>query len=176
MSYPQSGSYRSFRASNADRDRAVDSLRAAYAEGRLNDAEFRHRVDEVLRSVTYGELERWTHDIPNGPVPPQLYGQQPAALPPALRGPGYPVRGAPRRDISTLMLGIGGYLGPGPILWIPAIIVARQARRDVRNGELANNGMIAIGLAAAYAGLAVMGLLCALFVLGMIAFMANGGG
>ena len=92
MSYPQSGSYRSMRASNADRDRAVDSLRAAYAEGRLNDAEFRHRVDEVLRSVTYGELERWTHDIPNGPVPPQLYAQHPAALPPALRGPGYPVR------------------------------------------------------------------------------------
>ena len=35
--------------------------------------------------------------------------------------------------------------------------------------------MIAIGLAAAYAGLAVMALLCGLFLLGTIAYMSGGG-
>ncbi len=56
-------------ASNADRERAVDVLRAGFTEGRLTQAEFAERVERVYASRTYGELGGLTADLPAGPLP-----------------------------------------------------------------------------------------------------------
>ncbi|MDA0566003.1 DUF1707 domain-containing protein [Streptomonospora sp. S1-112] len=51
------------RASNADRERVVEALRAAAADGRLDLAEFEERVDRVYRARTLGELPAALADL-----------------------------------------------------------------------------------------------------------------
>jgi hypothetical protein len=54
------------RASDADRDRVIDVLKAAFAEGRLARDEFDARVGHVLAARTYADLYALTWDIPHG--------------------------------------------------------------------------------------------------------------
>jgi hypothetical protein len=53
-------------AAHADRERAVDVLRAGFAEGRLTQEEFNERVARAYASRTYGELYELTGDLPAG--------------------------------------------------------------------------------------------------------------
>ena len=46
------------RASDADRERVVDTLKAAFVQGRLAEDELALRVEQVLASRTYGDKER----------------------------------------------------------------------------------------------------------------------
>ena len=57
-----------FLASHADRERVIDALRAAFAEGRLARDEFDARVARTSGSRTYAELAAVTADIPAWPV------------------------------------------------------------------------------------------------------------
>jgi hypothetical protein len=67
-------------ASHADRERAVDVLRAGFAEGRLTQTEFDERVARTYASRTYGDLYELTGDLPAGP-------SGPSALPMGITGP-----------------------------------------------------------------------------------------
>jgi hypothetical protein len=59
------------RASHADRDRAIDTLKAAFVQGRLTKDEFVQRVSQALAARTLAEVAALTADIPAGPaVPP----------------------------------------------------------------------------------------------------------
>ncbi|HMG65337.1 MAG TPA: DUF1707 domain-containing protein [Streptosporangiaceae bacterium] len=55
------------RASDADRDRAVDSLAAASAEGRLTLEEYSQRSEAALLARTLGDLAGLTADLPAAP-------------------------------------------------------------------------------------------------------------
>ncbi|MFJ6717836.1 MULTISPECIES: DUF1707 domain-containing protein [unclassified Streptomyces] len=52
------------RASDADRERVVERLRDAVAEGRLDMDEFEERLEAAYTSRTYAELEPLTRDLP----------------------------------------------------------------------------------------------------------------
>jgi hypothetical protein len=52
------------RASDAERNQAIDQLRAAYVEGRLDQEEFDERSSAALKARTIGQLERLFHDLP----------------------------------------------------------------------------------------------------------------
>ncbi|WP_327362648.1 DUF1707 SHOCT-like domain-containing protein [Streptomyces sp. NBC_01296] len=52
------------RASDADRDRVVERLRDAVAEGRIDMEEFEERLEAAYKSKTYAELEPLTSDLP----------------------------------------------------------------------------------------------------------------
>ncbi|MEU3554190.1 DUF1707 SHOCT-like domain-containing protein [Streptomyces fragilis] len=54
------------RASDAERDRVVDQLREAVAEGRLTPEEYAERVEGALAARTLGELEEYVRDLPVG--------------------------------------------------------------------------------------------------------------
>jgi Domain of unknown function (DUF1707) len=59
------------RASDADRDRVIDVLRAALADGRLDSAEFDERLDAALAARTFDALAPLTADLiaaPGGSV------------------------------------------------------------------------------------------------------------
>jgi Domain of unknown function (DUF1707) len=60
--------YGHLRASHADRERAIDVLKAAFAEGRLEQDEYTERVGQVYRSRTYADLAALTWDLPVGPL------------------------------------------------------------------------------------------------------------
>jgi hypothetical protein len=73
--------WHSMRASDAERERAADVLKAALAEGRLDWDEHRERLDAVMRSRTYGDLHALIVDLPVGPGPFPPHGGAPNALP-----------------------------------------------------------------------------------------------
>ncbi|MBW8483767.1 DUF1707 SHOCT-like domain-containing protein [Actinomadura parmotrematis] len=58
------------RASHGDRDRAVDALRVAAGDGRLDAGELDERVERALAARTLGELAALTADLaaPDGDV------------------------------------------------------------------------------------------------------------
>lgn len=56
------------RASNADRDQAIDALKVAFVQGRLDKDEFDARVGQAFTSRTYAELAAVTVGIPAGPT------------------------------------------------------------------------------------------------------------
>ena len=58
------------RASDADRDRVLDVLRAAAGDGRLTADEFNERMEATLSSRTHGELAALTADLAGGPGRP----------------------------------------------------------------------------------------------------------
>jgi hypothetical protein len=55
----------SMRASDSDRHAVADVLGSAYAEGRLNLAEYHERLDALMQTTTYGELVPFVLDLPN---------------------------------------------------------------------------------------------------------------
>jgi Domain of unknown function (DUF1707) len=54
------------RASRADREQMIDTLKAAFVQGRLTKDEFDARIGRVLAARTYAELTTVTADIPAG--------------------------------------------------------------------------------------------------------------
>jgi hypothetical protein len=52
------------RASRADRERAIDLLKAAFVQGRLDRDEFDARIGHAVASRTYGDLAAVTADLP----------------------------------------------------------------------------------------------------------------
>ena len=54
------------RASRADREQAIDALKAAFVQGRLTKDELDERVARALIPQTYAELAALTDDLPAG--------------------------------------------------------------------------------------------------------------
>jgi len=59
------------RASHADREQVIDTLKTAFVQGLLTKDELDARVGQALASRTYAELAAVTTGIPAGPVPAQ---------------------------------------------------------------------------------------------------------
>ena len=75
------------RASHTDRERVIDTLKAAFVQGMLAKDEFDLRVGQTFASRTYAELAAVTADIPAGlatakpPAPARAQGEQIVARP-----------------------------------------------------------------------------------------------
>jgi len=83
MSTAASSGDGSIRAGNADRERVVAQLNAAFSEGRLDVAELDERVAAAYAAKTLGELVPLTADLPAG----QQAGRSAAPAPRAYRVP-----------------------------------------------------------------------------------------
>jgi hypothetical protein len=70
------------RASDQERDLAVERPQAAFAEGRLNDTEFDHRMRAALTAPTRADLAELTADLPvDAPgAQPAAAGRRPGKL------------------------------------------------------------------------------------------------
>ena len=76
------------RASDADRERAIEALKAAFTGGRLTRDELDLRLDRAMLARTYAEVAAATADMPARPAPARPAPARPA---PAGRGPaGWP--------------------------------------------------------------------------------------
>jgi hypothetical protein len=75
------------RASHADREQAIEVLKAAFVQGRLVKDEFDARVGQAFAARTYADLAAVTADLPTGPAavqPPKSVrapGEQPVLRP-----------------------------------------------------------------------------------------------
>src|SRR3954452_22404902 len=68
---------RDIRVSDSERQAAAERLGAAWAEGRLDDAEYDRRLAQAFAAVTYGDLEELFTDLPG----PRSFPPQPAYRP-----------------------------------------------------------------------------------------------
>jgi DUF1707 SHOCT-like domain len=60
----------SLRASDDERNAVADKLSRHYAEGRLDEAEFKSRLDAAMSATTRGDLNGLFHDLPRLPSEP----------------------------------------------------------------------------------------------------------
>ena len=127
----------SMRAASADRERAVDVLKAGFAEGRLTQDEYNDRMGRAYASRTYGELAALTADLPVGPLPawPPVAYQQPT--------------GTNSMAIASLVLGVAEFFTVG-LTAIPAVICGHVARRQMRETAEGGEGLATGGLVLGY--------------------------
>jgi hypothetical protein len=108
------------RAGDADRERAIDVLRAGFAEGRLTRDEHDGRVTAVLAARTYGELGALTQGLPAGPLP---------SLSPPLRTNEKALEALTWAVFLPLAPLVPPLLVLGPIF---VLILAAEAREEIR--------------------------------------------
>ena len=88
---------------------------------------------------------------------------------PPTPSPSGPARTTEGTALASLILGIAGYLGLGPLGWIPGIICGHIALGRIRRDpHLNGEGMARGGLAASYIGM----VLAALAVMAIVIFFA----
>jgi hypothetical protein len=156
------------RASSADRDRAIDVLKAGYAEGRLTIQEYEARADQALAAPTLGDLARVTADLPGGHL------AQPAWPGAHLAQPAWPGAPASTNSLAIASLACGiGQLFLGPLSTFPAIVLGHMARREIRRTGENGRGMATAGLVLGYTGFAFLVLAC-LFIVVIISAISRG--
>ena len=166
-SYPVQPGYQvraqaSMRASSADRERAVDVLKAGFAEGRLAQDEYNDRMGRAYAARTYGELMALTADLPAGAMPtawPVTMYQPPATTNSLAR--------------ASLVLGVAEFFTMG-LTAIPAIICGHMAKREMRQTGQRGDGLATSGLVLGYMAVIFWGILIALSVVGAV-ISASGG-
>lgn len=98
------------RASDADREQAVEALRQHHAEGRLTVEELTERTERAYTARTLGDLDALATDLPpiQPPAPPPGPADPPAStgLPPRMRPPG-PERAAAKASMLRSILWYG---------------------------------------------------------------------
>ncbi len=134
------GALGQLRTSHADREQAIDVLKAAFVQGRLTKDEFDLRVGQVFASRTYADLDVPTADIPDGVT---------SAQPPAEHAC------EPGRMLSFKTAALVGAVGAGPSMASAAVVLMQSS------GVPAGADVLLVGLT----GLFVAGLLAALLML-----------
>jgi Domain of unknown function (DUF1707)/Domain of unknown function (DUF4190) len=139
-----------YRASDADRDRAINVLKTAFTEGRLTKDEYDTRVGQVFSARTYADLGAVTSDLPV-PRAPLVPRQDPYALP---RHPPRPARARINSLAKTaLILGIMQFFFFP--LGIAAIVAGTKARRQIRETGEAGYDRATLGLALGWMGVTI---------------------
>jgi hypothetical protein len=95
------------RASDADRERVIDVLKAAFVQDRLTKGELARRAGQALQSKTYAELAGATAGIPPAPA---------ATAPPRQPAPPVPASPVPARPVNWKV-----------IAWVVGVIVVTPA-------------------------------------------------
>jgi|HubBroStandDraft_5_1064220.scaffolds.fasta_scaffold16221_3 hypothetical protein len=148
------------RASTADRERAVDVLKAGYAEGRLSKEEYDSRASQAFAASTVGDLARITADLPGGHLAQPAW---PAATGPARTNP---------LAIASLACGVGQPF-TGMLSTIPAIVLGHMARREIRRTGEDGTGLATVGLVLGWTGFAVLVVAC-LFIVVIVSAITRG--
>jgi Domain of unknown function (DUF1707) len=90
------------RAAHADRERVIETLKAAFAQGRLSPDELDDRVGQAFASRTYAELAALTADIPAGQTSTSQASTSQASTSQTVAGPaGAGPPGSPARTLAT---------------------------------------------------------------------------
>ncbi|SNX63334.1 uncharacterized protein DUF4190 [Streptomyces sp. TLI_55] len=123
-------------ASHADRERAVDVLRAGFGEGRLEQGEFEKRVGRAYAARTVGELALLVADLPLGPVP---VASVPRTFHPVPR---------PRTNGKAVGAAVCGVLclPTFGLMGLPAVVLGHAARAEVQRTGEAGDGLALTGL------------------------------
>jgi uncharacterized membrane protein len=154
----------SMRAASADRERAVDVLKAGFTEGRLTQDEYNDRMGQAYSAKTYGELAALTADLPAGVMP--------AAWPVPVYQPPTSTNSLAR---ASMILGVAEFFSMG-LTAIPAVICGHVAKREMRQTGQRGDGLATAGLVLGYMGIIFWGIIIVFSILGAAISMTGGGG
>jgi hypothetical protein len=160
----QVGGHASMRAASADRERAVDVLKAGFAEGRLTQDEYNDRMGRAYAARTYGELATLTADLPAGAAPAWPV---PAYVPP-------PANGTNSLAIASMVLGVAEFFTAG-LTAIPAVICGHIARRQMKQTAERGDGLATSGLVLGYMAIIFWSVLIAASLVGVAISIAHNG-
>ncbi|WP_234334548.1 DUF1707 and DUF4190 domain-containing protein [Streptomyces sp. NRRL B-1347] len=133
-------------AGHSDRERAVDVLRAGFAEGRLQQEEYERRVERAYQARTVGELALLVADLPQGP---SGFPQASRAVPTFMAAP--PTNG---KATAAMVCGIATFFTLGATA-VPAVVLGHVARAEIRRTHESGDGQAVAGLALGW--LAIVG-------------------
>ena len=135
------------RASDADREEAVERLRVAAVEGRLTSDELEDRLGAAYAARWCAELARLTADV----TPPAA---RRVAPPEFVHG----TRRVNRLAIVSLLIGLFWVGGAGALL---AVVLGHMALRQIRRADGASYGRVlaVVGLTAGYFKLVLLAVL-----------------
>jgi len=153
----------SMRAASADRERAVDVLKAGFAEGRLTQDEYNDRMGRAYAARTYGELAALTADLPAGALP--VWPVPAYQAPPA---------GTNSMAIASMVLGVAEFFTAG-LTAIPAVICGHIARRQMRMTPQRGDGLATGGLVLGYMAIIFWSVLIAASMIGVAISIAHTG-
>ena len=156
----------SMRASSADRERAVDVLKAGFAEGRLTQDEYNDRMGRAYAARTYGDLAALTADLPAGASP------LPAWPVPAYQPP--PSGGTNSMAIASMVLGVAEFFTAG-LTAIPAVVCGHIARRQMKQTAERGDGLATSGLVLGYMAIIFWSVLIAASLVGVAISIAHNG-
>ncbi|MFB6989733.1 DUF1707 and DUF4190 domain-containing protein [Streptomyces sp. NPDC056178] len=149
-------------ASHAERERAVDVLRAGFAEGRLESDELEKRVARAHAARTVGELTLLVGDLPQGPAfaQPAPAGYSGVAVPATFLPAPQPRTNGKAK--GALMFGV---LAPVTLVTgVPAVVLGHMARKEIRRGDEQGDGLAVAGLVLGWVSIVGWVLLLAGFV------------
>jgi hypothetical protein len=157
------------RAASTDRERAVDVLKAGFAEGRLSQEEYNDRMGRAYAARTYGELAALTADLPAGPYP--------TAWPVPVYQPPLPqqIPGTNSMAIAAMVLGVAEFFTAG-LTAIPAVICGHVARRQMRQTAQRGDGLATGGLVLGYMAIIFWTVLIAASLVGVVISVTHNGG
>ena len=161
----QMRAHASMRASSADRERAVDVLKAGFAEGRLTQDEYNDRMGRAYAARTYGELATLTADLPAGASPLPAWpvpAYQPAPS------------GTNSMAIASMVLGVAEFFTAG-LTAIPAVICGHIARRQMKLTSQSGDGLATSGLVLGYMAIIFWSVLIAASLVGVAISIAHNG-
>jgi Domain of unknown function (DUF1707)/Domain of unknown function (DUF4190) len=158
------GNQAAMRASSADRERAVDVLKAGFAEGRLTQDEYNDRMGRAYSARTYGELAALTSDLPAGVLPawPVAAYQAPAGSTNSMA-------------IASMVLGVAEFFTVG-LTAIPAVVCGHIARRQIRQTAERGDGLATSGLVLGYMAIIFWSVLIAATLVSVAISIAHNGG
>jgi hypothetical protein len=128
------------RASTADRERAIDVLKAAFVEGRLTQEECEQRAGQAFSARTYAELAALTADLPAGQLGTLLPQLADRPLPP-------PSRPMNRLAVASLVIALMPVI---PLLAVFTGLIAHGQiqERGERGAGVATAGILIGGFAS----------------------------
>jgi Domain of unknown function (DUF1707) len=122
------------RASHADREQAIELLKAAFVQGRLDKHEFDARVGQAFASRTYLELGAVTADIPPAPIPAKPIPARPL-----------PAQPQPNRGVRSGLAVMAAGTGLAAFVWAVALITENPTAL-----------LMALTITLAYAGILML--------------------
>jgi uncharacterized membrane protein len=148
----------SLRASDADRERAVEVLKTGFSEGRLPKDDYDARLHHAYTAPTRFDLEQVTAQLPGGG--PGLFA------PPA----------KPRTNslaIASLACGAGQLIA-WPLSTVPAVVLGHVARKQIRRTGEDGAGLALAGLVLGWVGVGVIVAAVVFITLAVILFTHSG--
>ena len=147
------------RASDADREQAVERLRTAAMEGRLDSEELEQRIQTAYASTFCSELGRLTADV----TPPATWAPAPMPARPTF------VTTTPATNgfaVASLVCAVSWFFGFGSVL---GVVFGHLALRQIEQGGgvQGGRGLAIAGLVLGYLSLAFLGVVMVVAFLGV---------